>query len=92
MNNADLIAKASLASAQRGVLSMWTIYDHPRDHPDAFVARRFEIGSNGPGPMPTIDVIITGELERLRESFQLAGLVVMQRSEEDDSKIVETWM
>jgi uncharacterized C2H2 Zn-finger protein len=33
-----------LRAAMNAPLSMWTIYDHPRDYPAYFVARRWEIG------------------------------------------------
>ena len=90
MTNLDgKIAKASWDSAQRGALSMWTVYDRPPDYPDAFVARRFEIGTE---PMPTDDVILASELEQLRTAFRRAGLTVLERFDGDEDHIVETWM
>jgi hypothetical protein len=78
---------AQLEASQRGKLSMWTVYDRPRDHPGGFIARRFETGD---GVTPTEDVL-TGELEHLRETFEYAGLVKMPRSENDEPQIVESW-
>jgi hypothetical protein len=77
MLNADAV--------KRGVLPMWTIYDRPKDHPDGFIARRFE------SIMPTADTL-TGELEELREIFINAGLFKLPRSEGDEPQIVETWI
>jgi hypothetical protein len=90
MTNVDgKIAKASWDSAQRGELSMWTVYDRPPDYPDAFVARRFEIGTE---PVPTDDVILASELEQLRRAFRRAGLTLISRSDGDEQQIVETWL
>jgi hypothetical protein len=77
MLNADAV--------KRGVLPMWTIYDHPKDHPEGFIARRFE------SIMPTGDTL-AGELEELREIFINAGLFKLPRSEGDEPQIVETWV
>jgi hypothetical protein len=77
-------------SAQaRGVLNMWTVYDHPKDFPHSYVARRFEIG--GGEPLATND-IIQGELSIIRESFCQCGLTCLTRNEGDDPNIVETWL
>jgi hypothetical protein len=77
MLNADAV--------RRGVLPMWTIYDRPKDHPDGFIARRFE------SIMPTGDTL-TGELEELRAIFINAGLFKLPRSDGDEPQIVETWL
>lgn len=71
-------------------LALWTIYDHPRDIPDAFVARRFRVGSGA--PEPTTDVFTADNLEGLRRMFAAWGLVRIPRSEGDDPMIVETWL
>lgn len=75
-----------------GILSMWTIYDHPSDFPNSYVARRFEVGGGAdPAPRATGD-ILEGELAALRKSFHMAGLVCLTRSDADDANIVETWL
>ena len=71
------------------VLNIWTVYDHPKDFPHSFVARRFEV--RGPFPVVTDD-IVQGELEIIRESFRQAGLVKLMRNDDDDPKIVESWI
>jgi hypothetical protein len=76
-------------SAQRGALAIWTIYDHPRDYPHGFVARKHEaIG----GQSVTTDVMLIAELEELRRIFGDAGLVCVPRADNDDIKIVESWV
>lgn len=69
------------------MLKIWTVYNHPLDYPDKFVARLFV------GEQPTESVIIADDLETIRDilCFEL-GLTVLGRSPEDDSKIVETWL
>lgn len=66
-------------------VTIWTIYDHPTDYPDKFVARKFILDK------PTSEVIIADTLEELREMLPL-GLSCFNRSVTDDPVIVETWM
>jgi len=77
------------AALDRGALSMWTIYDKPRDHPDGYIARRHEAANGVSGP--TNDVL-TGDLTLMREAMSRCGLVRMQRAPSDEPQIVETWM
>lgn len=72
-------------------LVMWTIYDHPRDHPDLFVARAYLIGE-GPEPVPSNEGIAHRELEPLRQQMRDWGLTCLPRNEGDDPMIVETWL
>lgn len=67
-------------------LSMWTIYDHPKDHPFHYVARRFVLDR------PTADVIVDASLAALRRLFAERGLVCLDRAPDDDPVIVETWV
>lgn len=72
-------------------LAMWTVYDHPRDYPDKFVARRFDVDADG--PRPSASIIITETLEMLREILAKdLHLTPLDRNEGDDPVIVETWL
>jgi len=73
------------------MLAMWTVYDHPTDYPDKYVARRFDVGRDG--PVPSESIIIMDDLGRLRDmlAFEM-HLTCLTRSEGDDPKIVETWL
>jgi len=72
-------------------LSMWTVYKHPKDFPQAYVARRFEV--DGEGARPTADILLSPDLERLRETLaREMHLVCLMRNEGDDPVIVETWL
>jgi hypothetical protein len=90
------IATAHNEAIKRGVLNIWTVYDHPLDFPHSYVARRFEVGSPKRGEgMPATratDDIIQGELRIIRESFRHCGLTRMPRAEQDEPQIVECWL
>jgi hypothetical protein len=73
-------------------LVMWTVYDHPRDFPDAFVARRFDIA---PGAAVCTDHVMTsGDIEDLRQRLvdEASCTDCIARSPDDDQTIVEVWM
>jgi len=82
------IHNANQSALARGILSMWTVYDRPRDHPDGHIARRFEI--SGPEPMPTEDMV-SGDLGQIRECMERCGLFCLTRNEIDHPSVVETW-
>ena len=70
-------------------LSLWTVYDHPRDFPHNYVAREW-IVENGK-LAPTANLMLSPDLERLRQQLPM-HLHRIPRSEGDDPKIVETWL
>lgn len=67
-------------------ISIWTVYDHPTDYPEYFVARRFD------GLKPTGDIMLSLSLAELRVELVVRGLTCLTRSPTDDAKIVETWL
>jgi hypothetical protein len=71
-------------------LSIWTVYDHPRDFPDFFVARRWIAGSHG--ERPTKDILLSADLTELRNELATQGLTALCRDPSDDPKIVEVWL
>lgn len=82
-----MVLIAQKEAAERGTLTLWTVYDHPKDYPDGFIARMHE-ASGGP-----TNRTHTGTLKELREIFRRAGLFrIMARHPDDDAKIVETWL
>jgi hypothetical protein len=72
------------------VLSIWTVYCSPRDHPDRYVARRFEV--SGPEPTPTSDVVVALSLDTIRGYMEMHGLHRMPREEGDQPHIIESWI
>lgn len=83
------IAEATRDAARRGMLSMWTVYEKPTDHPDGYVVRRFDCTAEG--PVATHDAYV-GELEAIRDALWEAGLIRMPRRSDDEPQIVETWL
>lgn len=73
------------------VLAMWTVYDRPKDYPDKYVARRYDIGRGG--VQTSNSIIIAGDLDTLRTILGIEmQLTCLPRAEEDDAVIVETWV
>lgn len=69
-----------------------TIYEHPRDYPDHFVARVWKIG---PSITESGEIRLADTLDEARQSvFALAPHAdfCMERSPEDDPTIIETWL
>lgn len=73
-----------------GLLTMWTIYDHPSDYPEHWVARCHVSGAGGSSP--TVHTIRGKTLRVLQLVMRQAGLTPLPRDETDDAKIVETWL
>jgi hypothetical protein len=77
-------------------LPIWTVYDHPRDFPHCYVARKFLIGEESGAALildwPTDEVITADTLDEIRELLERRGLTCFQRAPEDDPVIVETWI
>lgn len=80
------IIKVQSEYAAKGTLTIWTVYDHPTDLPDHYVARCWAMDQ------PTQYGIASDTLEALRRVLDSAGLVCLTRSENDDPVIVETWL
>lgn len=74
---------------QLGGLSMWVIYDRPRDFPEQAVARLWDC--NAAGSRPTINMILAPSLDELRRRLP-PGLACVDRHPEDDPAIVEVWL
>jgi len=72
------------------ILSGWTVYDHPSDYPDEFVARRW-IASKG-GVIATAEILTSPAIVRLRAKLIQKGLYRLERSPGDDAKIIEVWI
>jgi hypothetical protein len=68
----------------------WTVYNHPRDYPDTFIARRTDIGRDG--IRVTNEVVTAPDVESLRDLFRAHGLTAIARDANDDPNIVEVWL
>ena len=75
---------------QSGILSLWSIYDHPDDFPDNYVARMFH--SDKDGARATNKVMVGPSLNQIRNVMQSAGLTCLMRDRNDPPNVVETWL
>jgi hypothetical protein len=75
----------------RDPMDVWSIFDHPLDYPNYFVARRSEIG-HGPEPLVTNEVLLSTEIEPLRDEMERRGLICFTRDPSDSPFLVECWM
>lgn len=73
-----------------GPLHMWTVYDHPRDYPDVYVARHFKVYAGR--VVATTEFYTSPHLFTLREMLAAKGLAVLARNVGDDPYIIETWL
>ncbi|MCC6172097.1 MAG: hypothetical protein IT481_08715 [Gammaproteobacteria bacterium] len=71
------------------MLEGWTIYDHPLDYPQHFVARRWTARDGE--VMATAEMYIGETLAEVRELLP-PGLVCIPRLPADDPAIVECWL
>jgi len=68
-----------------GKLTSWVIYDHPKDYPDFYVARKFH------GENPASEHYLAGSLNEIRAMIP-RGLFRIVRGINDELSIVETWL
>lgn len=72
------------------VLTQYTIYERPKDHPDSFVVREWLIVRGLDNPVPGELVRVAATLGDARAAIP-DGLFNLGRSPGDDPVIVETW-
>jgi hypothetical protein len=77
------------AAVRRGELLVWTVYDHPTDHPLMFIARPHLTTPGQEKPLPFY--LEATSLQTLRLALP-AGLTRIERFPADDPKITETWI
>lgn len=66
-------------------LSLYVIYDHPRDYPDSFVVRRWELDAQK-------EVVGTAPTLEAARKLVPPDLYNLGRHEGDDPNIVEVWI
>jgi len=67
-------------------LTLWVIYDHPRDYPREFVARKWV------GEEPSGEILCSYSVRPLQEALRRRGLRRIERHSRDDPVIVESWL
>lgn len=76
------------------IMTIWVIYDHPKDFPDKFVLRPHFVvsdGEDGAREMPSWQEWIGDTLDEVRKRVPW-GLACFPRDEGDDPRIVESWL
>ena len=69
------------------MLHVYVVYDHPSDYPNEYVVRRWLNDI----PMPDLEYRST-EIHEVRKYLAMKGLTWLTRVEDDDDKILETWI
>jgi len=76
-----------LEEAKQKYPPMWTIYDHPKDHPQHIVVRVFY------GEVQEFTVAVYDTLDEARRAVHEAGGTFnLMRHDTDDPAIIETWI
>jgi hypothetical protein len=71
-------------------LSMWAVYDHPKDFPNMFVAREFLVGLGH--VWPTQNLIQSKTPSVIRRRMLDMGMICLVRDPDDDPVILEVWL
>lgn len=71
-------------------LVMYTIYDHPKDHPEHFVVRAWIVRRDG-NHYASSEARLADTLEEARRVVP-ADKVMTPRRPDDDPVIIETWI
>lgn len=75
-------------------LTIYSIYENPKDYPEKFVVRKWFIKSTSKQPFPEVTPhCIADTLEEARHSLSKEGpLVKLMPNSDDDPCIVENWL
>jgi hypothetical protein len=82
-------AQLQASALSLGQLLIWSIYDHPADYPDWFVARPTIVRPKTSGPIPMH--LIAHDLEKLRAMLP-DGLTRLTPAVWDDPQVIEVWV
>lgn len=85
----DALTDAEKIVLDENDLVMYTIYDHPKDHPAHFVVRMWIVRDGR--QYASTEARLAGTLEEAR-AFVPADKVMTPRLPQDDPVIVETWI
>jgi hypothetical protein len=71
------------------ILTIWTVYRSPSDHPGKWVLRGHDVTAAGSVPRP--DCIVADTLDLIRDHLP-PGLCRLPRDAADDPVIYESWV
>jgi hypothetical protein len=70
---------------------MYVVYDHPKDYPEHFVCRRWDVVEGG--STATDDTIVSLEYQPIADAMMKFGLTKLYRCPvDDDPSIMEVWL
>lgn len=81
---------AKISSPREDILTIWTVYENPRDYPGKFVVRAYDVCAGG-AVAARLECTVRDSLDEARAAVP-AGLYWMNRNPVDDPTIVETWL
>ena len=74
-------------------MKLYVVYDQPRDYPESYVVRGFQITTEGPVPDPAPLAVVAELVEARRAILEAApGSVRVERYPHDDPMLVEVWL
>lgn len=73
-------------------LTIWVVFNHPRDYPDKVVVRGQDIVPGSLEPRHHPECRLFDSLEAAREPLERRGLHRLPRHPSDDPCIVEAWI
>lgn len=74
------------------VLSFYAIYDHPKDYPDDWIIRRWDVVDGNPKPQPQGRAIVCESAEAARQRIQeLRPGAILITIDDPDPAIYEVW-
>jgi hypothetical protein len=79
-----------LPPPKEAIMTVWVIYERPRDFPQGYVLRA-QYAMRGGAVKPSADAWYADDADKLRAIVPF-GLARMPRMPDDDPKIVETWI
>ena len=71
-------------------LTIWTIYDKPKDYPHGFIARKFLASRDS--LVPTQSIMICSNIEPIQQELEANGFAKVSRDFADQPSIVESWL
>ena len=70
-------------------MELWTVYDHPPDHPQHCTVRKVLVEDDG---LSTADLQLFQNLQEARSVLARRGLICVPRAQQDEPALVETWL
>jgi hypothetical protein len=85
------LRKTVLKKEKADGLTMYTIYDHPKDFPDHFVVRKWKVIAPNISPISDGVLGISETLDGARKMLPME-CTCLSRDDSDESQIVESWI